>query len=115
MLVAWTFFRAKDVPTAWRVIGAMGTLDVSRLTSGNLAPPLLYLSVCAAIAWLFPNTQQIMGKYHQSIDYYGHGQGGRLVSLQWSPDLLWAFLTAVLFAACIFLMNGSSEFIYFRF
>lgn len=129
--VAWVFFRAADFSQALLIVGAMGGHNGASLPEA-LAPrvmaiqPVLdalgitfhvgggtrfmqtyaWVAVAAAIAWLMPNTQQIMARFEPAI-------GARW--LAWLPNRRWAVGMALLSLACLLSLGRPAEFLYFQF
>ena len=107
VVVAWVFFRADSMPTALSVLSKMTDPTHVAFGRGELAYAL-FIAIYAAIAWLAPNTQTIMG--------YDHEQrivGEKLRGLRMRPWFLYA--TAAVLAFGILGIQQHSEFIYFRF
>lgn len=67
------------------------------------------------IVFLLPNTQQFMGRYSPHLDIYEATNNRRRKWWQWSPKLIFAALTFLLFVAVTWRMGQGSEFIYFQF
>jgi D-alanyl-lipoteichoic acid acyltransferase DltB (MBOAT superfamily) len=107
VVVAWVFFRAESLPSALKLVAAMA--DPGRVAFGREEiAALLTVSVYAALVWLAPNTQDIMG--------YDHGNravGENLRAERMRPLFLYG-ASAVL-ALGILGIQSHSEFIYFRF
>lgn len=131
VVVAWVFFRAKDLDSAWRVLSAMfaGSTFVLPLDSGlcDLLEQVLpweqkaslpafggdrqiiwTVSLLLAI-WILPNTQQLMRMACSRF----------VLSEPWRQNLTWVGIGASLFWIVLLLMinetRGASEFIYFNF
>ena len=107
VVVAWVFFRADSMSTALSVLSKMADPTHVALGKGELAYAL-FIAIYAAIAWLAPNTQTIMG--------YDHEQrivGEKLRDFRMRPWFLYA--TAAVLAFGILGIQQHSEFIYFRF
>jgi alginate O-acetyltransferase complex protein AlgI len=107
VVVAWVFFRADSLSSAVYVLSRM--TEPTQITFGrNEMAHIMLIAVYAAIAWLAPNTQTIMG--------YDHGNrtvGKELGMRQIRPAFLYA--TAAVLAFGILGIQQHSEFIYFRF
>ena len=107
VVVAWVFFRADSMSTALSVLSKMADPTHVAFGKGELAYAL-FIAIYAAIAWLAPNTQTIMG--------YDHEQrivGEKLRDFRMRPWFLYA--TAAVLAFGILGIQQHSEFIYFRF
>jgi alginate O-acetyltransferase complex protein AlgI len=107
VVVAWVFFRADSMSTAFYVLGRMA--DPTTIAFGRLEiAQSVFIMVCAGIAWFGPNTQQIMG-----YDHKNRTVGQRLRAWQMRP--LFIYATAAVLAFGILAIQQHSEFIYFRF
>jgi alginate O-acetyltransferase complex protein AlgI len=107
VVVAWVFFRADGMSTALSVLSRMADPTHTAFGKGELAYAM-FIAIYAAIAWLAPNTQTIMG--------YDHEQrivGEKLRGYRMRPWFLYA--TAAVLAFGILGIQQHSEFIYFRF
>jgi D-alanyl-lipoteichoic acid acyltransferase DltB (MBOAT superfamily) len=139
--VAWVFFRAEDLATAldilwamaggngvvlpysWeRKLGAAGAwLAAQGVEFRNTATfsgggQLNWTLIVLAVAWLAPNTQQIMRRARpalyigvHSVDYPGRRWW------HWRANAAWALATVVIGTLAILAISGVSEFIYFQF
>jgi alginate O-acetyltransferase complex protein AlgI len=107
VVVAWVFFRADSLSSALYVLSRMA--DPTQIAFGRqeMAHALL-ITVFAAIAWLAPNTQTIMG-----YDHKNRTVGERLGAWRLRP--LFLFASAAVLAFGILGIQQHSEFIYFRF
>ena len=137
--VAWVFFRATDVGRAADIVRGMfgahgiGLPDSIGNRLGGLRAHLeqagivFYLGggtrflqtwgwvmLAAAIAFLLPNTQQIMGRYTPALDY-DPARDGVARRLAWQPARRWALLTGLLCLACLLGLSRPAEFLYFQF
>lgn len=107
VVVAWVFFRAASVEWALRVLHAMA--DPSNIVFGREEiAALVLIAIYAALVWLAPNTQGLMG-----YDHANRRVGETLRTGRMRPLVLYA---ASLVLAFGFLgIQSHSEFIYFRF
>jgi len=107
VVVAWVFFRADSMATAVTVLSKM--TDPTQLTFGHTEMiGLGQVALYAAIAWLAPNTQAIMG-YDHDRRVVGESVGAWLQR----PGFIYAGAAALAFG--ILGIQQHSEFIYFRF
>ncbi len=77
-----------------------------------------WVTLAALLAFLAPNTQQIMGKFEPALDYAAAASdpAGRLLRLlNWRPKTAWALGIAVLLLGSLLSLNRPSEFLYFQF
>ena len=139
VMLAWIFFRAPDVATAWDIAGALFGANGVSLPRGLQAlvaplansgwqpafdgirwiqlegPGLPVLLLAMLLAFRSPNTQEIFVHYEPCIEKVF--QGGQFVrrAWHWRPTRRWSLGFAALFVACIFGMNRVTEFLYFQF
>lgn len=118
---AWVMFRAESAASGWTVLRAMADFRQAAATEVLKAADYQHFAVLAGLlAWVFllPNTQQVMRRYSPAIGLY---RGDRHIAfkwLRWSPNLLWAGLTAVLLTVSmlgVFTSFSTLEFLYFQF
>jgi alginate O-acetyltransferase complex protein AlgI len=107
VVVAWVFFRADSLSSAWYVVSRM-TEPWNVVFDRAEMMHSLFIAACAAIAWFAPNTQTIMGYDHASRTV-GEGLGAWLNR----PAFIYASAAALAFG--ILGIQQHSEFIYFRF
>ncbi|MEX0144204.1 MBOAT family protein [Massilia sp. LMS1-1-1.1] len=137
VMLAWVFFRAPDVATAWDITGALVGANGVSLPRGlasqasSLAqwglhpvfdgirwielagPGLPVLLAAMLLAFKVPNTQEIFFLYEPAIERIFQPAGRW--SFSWRPTSRWSVGLAALFVACIFGMNRVTEFLYFQF
>ncbi|MCC7705153.1 MBOAT family protein [Janthinobacterium sp. GW460P] len=137
VMLAWIFFRAPDVATAWDIAGALVGANGVSLPRGlashasSLAqwgwqpafdgirwielagPGLPVLLAAMLLAFKAPNTQEIFFLYEPAIERIFQPAGRWAFS--WRPTSRWSVGLAALFVACIFGMNRVTEFLYFQF
>jgi alginate O-acetyltransferase complex protein AlgI len=107
VVIAWVFFRAPDMATAFSVLSRMA--DPSNIAFGRVEMVYaLFVAAYAALAWFAPNTQEIMG-----YDHKNRSVGENLRAQRMRPLFLYA--TAAVLALGILGIQQHSEFIYFRF
>ena len=107
VVVAWVFFRADSLSSAWYVVSRMA--EPWNIVGGrDEIAHALFIAAYAAIAWFAPNTQAIMGYDHENRTV---GEG--LVAWLDRPAFIYASAAALAFG--ILGIQQHSEFIYFRF
>lgn len=107
VVIAWVFFRAESVASALRVLDAMA--DPTNVAFGREEiAALVQVAIYAALVWLAPNTQTIMGYDHGS-----RGVGEALRAGRMRPLVLYG--ASLVLAFGILGIQSHSEFIYFRF
>ncbi|MBC7404196.1 MAG: MBOAT family protein [Cytophaga sp.] len=140
---AWVFFRASDISRANAIIQGMvavhgiglpdsigAHLGSFKITLENLGVTFYlgggtrfiqtysWVLAAAFIAFLLPNTQQIMDKFDPALDYQsGRDSAPAMIARYfcWSPGVKWAVWVGVLLIASLLLLNRPSEFLYFQF
>jgi D-alanyl-lipoteichoic acid acyltransferase DltB (MBOAT superfamily) len=107
VVVAWVFFRADSISSATFVLSRMADPTNIVFGRGEIANAL-FIAVYAAIAWVMPNTQQIMG-----YDHKNRVVGENLDGWLQRPGFLYAAAATLAFG--VLGISQHSEFIYFRF
>jgi alginate O-acetyltransferase complex protein AlgI len=107
VVVAWVLFRADSMASAASILTKMASPSQIVFGRGEMADSV-FIIVYAALAWLAPNTQTIMG-----YDHSNRTVGEALRSRQTRPAFLYA--TAAMLAFGVLGIQQHSEFIYFRF
>lgn len=134
VMVAWVFFRADSLGEAVSVLRGMAGLNGVSLhpklaailgaagdwvvLSDAVSPSGILRQAGAlagylAIAWLMPNTQEIMRNVTPALT--GAAAPRRLAAIVWKPDWRWAAVMVVLLVVVMPLMMRDREFLYFRF
>jgi alginate O-acetyltransferase complex protein AlgI len=110
--IAWVFFRADSIATAFAMLGAMsgirgfGTTDFVALS---------WLAVCFIVVWTLPNTYQIFARFRPTLPVRREIAGAEPRLLVWRPNAVGAVATGAVFACCVLTINKFSPFLYFRF
>jgi D-alanyl-lipoteichoic acid acyltransferase DltB (MBOAT superfamily) len=107
VVVAWVFFRADSISSATFVLSRMADPTTVVFGRGEMANAM-FIAVYAAIAWIAPNTQAIMGYDHKNR-IVGENLNGWLRR----PGFLTAAAATLAFG--VLGISQHSEFIYFRF
>ncbi|MEA2892996.1 MAG: alginate O-acetyltransferase complex protein AlgI [Bradyrhizobium sp.] len=107
VVVAWVFFRADSISSATFVLSRMADPTNIVFGRGEIANAM-FIAVYAAIAWIAPNTQAVMGYDHKNRTV-GENINGWLRQ----PGFLTAAAAALAFG--VLGISQHSEFIYFRF
>ena len=136
--VAWVFFRAASLPSAIVIVKGMAGLNgvVLPVHLGSLLGPVghwlqhagvefrflpipdgagaRWVAALLLIAFLCPNTQQIMRDWRPALVVpASHGIG--LIRATWSPNAAWTVAIAVLAAWATLNISERSVFLYFQF
>jgi D-alanyl-lipoteichoic acid acyltransferase DltB (MBOAT superfamily) len=134
--IAWVPFRADSSDAMLRVLRGMfsgiaaGPLWESLRVAGPLSEiqalflpagtpitafpgqPLVWLAVLLAVVWLWPNTQQVMGRYRPAL---GFVRSRTPNWLEWRPLPVWSVAMGLLFLVSTLWMSQTVAFIYFQF
>ncbi len=117
-------FRAADLPTTWRIFGAMlGQTGPDPWNAWPILTPLgpwgLYplMALGYLIAFTMPNTQQIMSRAIPTLEWpRWKKMETPPIAFEWRPAALPTFLAgAVFLIGLVFVARGSTQFIYFGF
>ncbi len=139
-VVAWVFFRATSFQDATvilagmagqhgfalpqPILGALGPLGdtlsglgVTAYLGGGqrFVETWAWTVVGATIAFLAPNTQQIVGRFEPALDFRASDCSPILLPVQWRPTATWSVLLGVLGTACFLALSRPTEFLYFQF
>lgn len=140
VVFAWVYFRAPDLASANRVAAGMlgmwgvalpdairNYLEVWHLPLAQLGigaylgggtvfvETWFWVTVGACVAFLAPNTQEIMHHFQPALASSGPARAPLHASLAWRPCRRTALLTGFLLALGILAMNRPAEFLYFQF
>ena len=140
VVFAWVYFRAPDLATAHRLVQAMLGLHGASLPAtvlAQLGPVGLWLqqahveptmgggssfvqtwawvSVAAALAFLAPNSQEIMARAHAVLNTSPAANIPWQVRLAWKPRRRDAVLGGLLLAIGLMALSQPTEFLYFQF
>ena len=138
VVVAWVFFRSPDIETALRIeaglIGANGLgLNRAAIIAGfSHMPPFGFstaalIPIALAIAWLMPNTQQIvrpaearMRQPDKNVPSSSNGPWFHVPQrlqnlLSWDTTVTRGIAVGLLLFICLMRLTHVSEFIYYQF
>lgn len=144
VVIAWVPFRAETFPGAMSMwssmfgingIGLPGRLRDTILGNDSIAmylginfdgatasisysiiDAIVMICMCAFIAFLLPNTQQIMRSYRPAFKTYGEELTPVFFSwVKWRPNTVNAFVVAIIMYVTYIYSNRISEFLYFQF
>jgi alginate O-acetyltransferase complex protein AlgI len=119
VIVAWVFFRAPDLPTAFNVLAGMLGLHGVVLTQAVPLRQVALLCLLTGIALFCPNVRQIMEHEELVIgairDRAEVASAFPSIPLRWRPTAVWAAASFALFAVSLLEMTHVSQFLYFRF
>jgi len=117
VLVAWCFFRAPDVPTAFKVLsGLVGLNGVSWVVAYDFLP-LFALAGGLFLSFGLPNSQEIFSCRSEECDPAGPQSAcpRSLLPLRWFPNWQWGVATGFIFVLCVLNLNRVAGFIYVQF
>ena len=76
---------------------------------------LAWLVVLGVIAFLLPNTMQLLARYKPALLSQSFSAALQSSRIQWRPTLYWATMLAVLMSWALLAINRVDEFLYFQF
>ena len=133
VVIAWVFFRASSVEAASHILAGMAGLNgvvlpvewqsklagipgIASLRFAELGAAfqgretLQAIAALLAIAWLAPNTQELMRHFSPALEHVKSGS-----RLAWKPTMGWALAIAAMTAFPLLQLNRISEFLYYQF
>ncbi|CAH1073954.1 MBOAT family O-acyltransferase [Candidatus Nitrotoga sp. 1052] len=138
VVIGWVFFRAKNFDAAlsilsgmaglngailpgswyglfhWRLVELMGSLGIHfgplPAIDGKVDMMIGWIVALWALAWLAPNTQQIMANFKPALENVTPTKW-----LRWQPDKLWLTTIGMCLLYAVTEMGKVSEFLYFQF
>ncbi|MDK9707013.1 MAG: MBOAT family protein [Desulforhopalus sp.] len=113
VVVAWCFFRAPDVASAFGVLaGMIGCNGVSAVTEiDSLGYTMLVLSTF--VAFCMPNTNELF--LYSDKERKTKLRSPSIITIHWSPRLLWSITVGCILALCILSIERTNDFIYAQF
>jgi len=139
VVVAWVFFRATDLHSAFHLVAGMyGNYGIALpenianrlgLTTSVLEQvgihtylgggssfvfTYLWIALAAFVTFAAPNTQELMRGFSPALQAADHRTGGQR-ALSWQPSLRWAFGIGFLATISLMSIGRPSEFLYFQF
>lgn len=122
VVVAWVFFRADSMTSAWSMLSSM--VGMNEGASPNPLVPkgaARAIAVALGLVWLFPNVRQMLLAYKPTwedmagVRTPAKGGGSATRWLTWKPVRSHAVGLALLLVWCLYGFSKDSEFLYFRF
>lgn len=110
VVVAWVFFRAPNVDAAMNILRAMAGLNGLSMQVGSSANTVKWVLALWALAWLAPNSQQIMARFEPTLEVVTSKS-----RILWQPSLRWLVVTVFILTYSVIEMGKVSEFLYFQF
>lgn len=128
VVVGWVFFHAESMEQALHVLHAMvgwgtgptlacpaaaGSTTVYACWAG-MPTVFWWVAGLLAIAWLLPNTQQIMGRWRPALNPI-RPAGPISRTLSFYPGFLWAAALGAMLASALVWLHADSVFLYYQF
>ncbi|MBR0668265.1 MBOAT family protein [Roseomonas hellenica] len=128
VVVGWVFFRADSMEQAVRVVHAMaghgtgaalacpagaGSATVYACWAG-MPTAFWWIAGLLAIAWLLPNSQQIMSRWNPALSPI-RPAGPIARALSFYPGFLWAVALGAMLASALVWLHADSVFLYYQF
>jgi D-alanyl-lipoteichoic acid acyltransferase DltB (MBOAT superfamily) len=118
VMFANVVFRALTLSDAWRIWGGMVGFGGAAWSAPYLGWELFaLLALCALIIALFPNTQQIMGRFDPAYNWDEWREVARPpLQWEWKPNFVGIMLAGlVLTLGIVTIARGEAVFLYFNF
>jgi alginate O-acetyltransferase complex protein AlgI len=121
VVVAWVFFRAESLDSAFGIVGAMAGVNGVALAPGALGTTYhtgeaAWLGALLAVAWFLPNTYQVMERFPPALPASEQRAiAGPLRFLRWRPTWSWAAAFCALAIASVLAIARESVFLYYQF
>ncbi|MBU1568007.1 MAG: MBOAT family protein [Proteobacteria bacterium] len=113
VLIAWCFFRAPDVASAFKVLaGMVGQNGISLVTEIDTWGFILVFTA-ALVAFFMPNTNELF-LFPEKVQEV-KATSPSILAVKWSPNILWGLVVGCIFALCILSIERTSDFIYAQF
>ena len=117
------FFRGDSLRLSFVLLGSMFGIHGQSIVAqpysnpGSAIPLLLLAKVAAGlgIVWALPNTQQILTRFHPSLDSRAWNDERVPRPMRWAPTTAWSFGVASLMFVCLVHLGDASTFLYFQF
>lgn len=118
--LAWVFFRAESFKTSGHILKSLFNIHVSFTSQlydpESLRSLLVLLLITGLIAFIAPNTQQILYKYLPALETYpGEIKPYNYRLFEWSPNAFTAALCAIMTVLSLLAFGHVSEFLYYKF
>jgi alginate O-acetyltransferase complex protein AlgI len=115
VVVGWVFFRADSLEAAGCMLTGMSGLNGMVPPEGGavqdgIDTAISWIAALWALAWLAPNTQQIMAGFKPALT-----DVSPVRLLAWRPNARWFAAVALGLGYALAQMGGVSEFLYFQF
>ncbi|TNC80995.1 MAG: membrane-bound O-acyltransferase family protein [Oleiphilus sp.] len=115
VVVAWVFFRAESLDSAWSILQSMFSAGFLRQEfhsdQVDLSMAFILIPIVILIAWFAPNSQEMMAQDQSS----GQDASADRVWLRWRPSAYFACACSLAVLVSLSMMQGNSEFLYFQF
>jgi D-alanyl-lipoteichoic acid acyltransferase DltB (MBOAT superfamily) len=117
VMVAWILFRASNLATAHNLLSGLAGLHgfYSQVPFPEKTDPIIRAVLALALAFLAPNSQQIMRHYHVVLGAPPLPSAPWQQVIVWRPSKLAAVLSAAAIVATVLFSWKTSEFLYFQF
>ena len=118
VVIGWVFFRSTSLSAALTLLAGMAGLKGLTVTSAvaqPLAPIWMWIVPLLAIAWMLPNTQEIMRRAPVWLEIAGYYRQPVERWLTWGPTLGWSAAAAFLLVAGVLGLSRPTQFLYFQF
>lgn len=113
VLVAWVFFRAPDIGSAWAVLAGMAGMNGVSIITDLDFPAYAILVISTVVALGMPNTNQL---FLSSGDSGSSAKSSlSLIDISWKPNLRWGLTMGLILAFSVLSIGKAKDFIYAQF
>ena len=121
VVFAQVFFRADSVRSALTFLKGMTGLHTAADFASDPTPwhaskaSWALIAIGFVIVWGFPNTQQILARFHPAIEVTAADRKPALLSYLWRPSAAWGLALGLVLFVAVVRMQDPSSFLYFQF
>ena len=117
VIVSFVFFRSRGIEHAFSILASMAGASHGGSPEVSIPFPLSVAEIAAGlfIVWFLPNTQQILSRFHPSLNQEAWDSSELPRWILWKPSPVWAAGLGLLFFVVLFQMQDPSTFLYFQF
>jgi len=113
VMIAWCFFRAPNVTSAFKVLAGLGGMNGFSLGTDLQFLEYTVLALGAFIAFYLPNTNELIlyldSRFANTPDSFS------ILQVRWVPNIRWGVAVGVLLVLCLLTMEQTKDFIYAQF
>lgn len=113
VMIAWCFFRAPNVSSAFKVLAGLGGMNGFSLGTDVQFLEYTVLALGAFIAFYMPNTNELI--LYLDSRFANTPESFSILQVRWVPSIWWGVAVGVLLVLCLLTMEQTKDFIYAQF